>query len=402
MLWMKGMNINMTDILIFGTGGGCQKVKMVLNYVNVNILAYIDNNAANIGKKIDSKPVIAVEDIIKFKWNYIIIASDSYDEILRQLLKIGVSESRIICFFRDYPLFEYFNLKMLSFDKKCKDSIEVLVTGMSYAANGINTNLLCKKAFSFALGSQDLFFDFNIIKYLFKNRPYVVSKIKYCIIDLCYFSFEYDMSRSGTKSIIFRYQELLHEKHNYDSIKFEKDYKEYREKLNLYSYLIDRMKYKDYLDDFAPNFNNSATINSNSQKLYTEQIARALSWINYQDELQVRAKEQVVKETRKNYPETVDENKKILKDYLELLLMNSIKPIIVVLPTHKYYYSNYPDFMKEEFYSIIQEFSSMYKFQFVDYFDYKLFNDNDFCDMVHLNKNGAKKMTDILNNVIKW
>ncbi|WP_017810406.1 hypothetical protein [Clostridium saccharoperbutylacetonicum] len=58
--------------------------------------------------------------------------------------------------------------------------------------------------------------------------------------------------------------------------------------------------------------------------------------------------------------------------------------------------------MKEEFYSIINKVKEQYSFQFLDYFNNKLFEDSDFYDVSHLNEIGAEKFTRILNKDIIW
>lgn len=386
----------MYNVVIFGTGSGCKRVKSILNSKLVKIVVYSDNNKLKQDKIIDDIHVVDPKSIIKYNYDYIIIASEYFDSISKQLLSLGINKEKILCFYDEYTKFQNFYFKMLLFDKMFTNkSIETLITGMSYAECGINADILKSKAFNFGASSQDLFYDYNIVKYLFQSKLENVKNLKYAIIDLCYFSFEYDMSRSRTKSNIFRYQKLIKNIHNWNEDKFSEEYKKIINRLKVYNDLIDDKKIfqnVEYLVDSA----NKSTKKINDFVGTNDYF----SWINYEENLNGSARIQAIKETKKHYPETVKENKYIFAKYLKLLMENDVQPIVVVLPTHRLYSSNYPQFMKKSFYDIISEFKSIYNFQFLDYFDSKIFNSDDFMDLVHLNSFGAKKMTEILNKAI--
>lgn len=95
----------MYDVLVFGTGNGAEKVVKFIECdklkCEINVLAFVDNN-----KNSDyfcGKGVIKPNEIAKYEYNYIIIASMWFDEIIPQLLSLGIEREKIVPFFdRDY------------------------------------------------------------------------------------------------------------------------------------------------------------------------------------------------------------------------------------------------------------------------------------------------------------
>lgn len=57
----------------------------------------------------------------------------------------------------------------------------------------------------------------------------------------------------------------------------------------------------------------------------------------------------------KNYPNTVIENRNILKRYLEILKIYNVKSILVVCYTSKYYHKCFQSEWKKQFFEFIDE-----------------------------------------------
>jgi lysophospholipase L1-like esterase len=112
-------------------------------------------------------------------------------------------------------------------------------------------------------------------------------------------------------------------------------------------------------------------------------------------------KKQAENDCNKDYPATVEENIQIFKEYLKLLKEYNIKPIVVVFPASECYTKYFSKRIQDEFYEIINKTKKEYFFQYIDYFKSKLFDDNDFRDVSHLNEKGAEKFTKILNEIIE-
>lgn len=264
---------------------------------------------------------------------------------------------------------EGFDYKLQEF--KSREQIEVLVTGISYANYAIYEPFMSKETFNFALPSQDIFYDYQIVKHLMKF-PQLKDHLKYVVITLCYYSFENDLSRSKQNlGILHRYIKTLKDTHNYNNIKgIEILHDIYEQK-----YLIDDYYKHIYMPDFLRNITNSDVPNQ-----------------KYLAELQ----------SSNNFPETVIENEKILDEYMTMLEKNNIMPILVVCPTSKIYNQYYSDYSKDKFYCSIDKIRLKHKFQLLDYFYSEQFDESEFYDGSHLNIKGAEKFAKLLEKDISW
>ena len=120
------------------------------------------------------------------------------------------------------------------------------------------------------------------------------------------------------------------------------------------------------------------------------------------EDFYIIGKKQADLDCNKNYPKTVEENKIIFEKYIKLLQKYNVKPIVVVCPTSKYYNINFSKRLKDQFFEIIYQMKIKYDFQYIDYFESKLFDDSMFYDVSHLTYEGGEKFTKILNETINW
>lgn len=364
----------MNDIIIFGTGKTREVVETGLNE-NVNIIAYLDNNHKKWGTELNSKYILQPDKIKDMNYDYVIIASQYNDAIYNQLLSLEVDNDKIFQY-NLFCMFKYNSVEAIIryLLRDSPEKTQMLITGISYTQKAIKTGEFYNRAFSFACASQDLFYDFNIIKWLLKNHKLKLTNLKYVLIGMSYYSFQYDLSLSSLK-----YRTLLY----YDAIGILHNFKD--------------------VDDILRNKNNTMNIakeifkfNSNG----TVQIDWMLNKENIYTLDEHKGKIQAEIDCNKNYPETVKENIRVFDEYLNLLEEYNIKPIVMIAPVSKYYSKYFSKRIKDEFMEIINERKD--RFQFIDYFDSKLFDDSDFFDVSHLNPNGATKFTKILNDIIEW
>ncbi|EPY6466781.1 chemotaxis protein [Clostridium sporogenes] len=365
----------MYDIIIFGTGSTSNFITGLLND-NVEILAYVDNDSNKWGEYYYNKEIINPKYINEMEYDFIVIASQFNEEICNQLLDMGINKKKIFQFFKFVDLYwNMFKWQMNSYIK-CEKKIEMLATGISYTNLGLKEELLNKKCFKFSIGSQDLYYDYTIVKNIIENYKEKKQNLKYTIIGLTYYSFQYDMSLSAMKNKVILYYEILKDVHNFKDAK--KIYLEYEINENIASKIFKKDK------DGWYNFNwNTKVLKVIENKRYAGKI-------------------QAERDCNKNYPKTVEENKEIFKNYLKLLRDNNIKPIVVVFPASKYYTKYFSKRIEDEFHYIINEFKKEYDFQYIDYFRSDLFEDDDFTDVSHLSPKGAEKFTQILNKDIQW
>ncbi|MEW9093570.1 MAG: D-alanyl-lipoteichoic acid biosynthesis protein DltD [Clostridiaceae bacterium] len=368
----------MYNVLIFGIGSTCELILNVLDMEKVSVLAFLDNDSSKWGDCFYEKNIVPPSEIYNYSYDYIIIASQYNESIYNQLLHIGVDNKKVLQFYKFYNLL--YNPVKRHIDNYYKkvEELSTIITGISYARAGIDENTLIHKGYNFALGSQDLFYDYKIVEYILNT--YKNNKIKYAIIGLAYYSFQYDMSLSSMKNRVILYYNVLGEKHNYKELSIEEFNNQYNISKNICDKIFKRNERGNYLFKW------------NSPALSNHSIEERINL----------GKTIAERDCNKNYPETVKENKQIFKDYLELLKQHNIKPIVVVFPVSKYYMKYFSKRIEDEFYSIINEFKREYDFQYIDYFRSYLFTDEDFSDVSHLNSKGAEKFTQILNEVVEW
>ncbi|MGG7147248.1 D-alanyl-lipoteichoic acid biosynthesis protein DltD [Clostridium butyricum] len=359
------------DIIIFGTGSTAEHFCENLNK-DVNIICYLDNDNLKWNKEFKNKLILKPDEVKNITYDYVIIASQYNNDIFSQLIELNVRENKIfeyLAFINDlYNPFEY---RMKIFEKNIM-GYESFITGISYFVSGIDGDILKGKGMNFSFDSQDLYYDYNIAKYILENYE---NKFKYTIIGLNYYSFQYDLSLSSMKDNIRLYYPILKKSHNY---KISNDD---------YSRLIINKNIADSL----------LIINSGEYVLKN----RLIPLSKQTEELGMLGIKQAELDCNKNYPKTVVENKKIFRKYLDLLKEHNIKPIIVICPTSKYYYKNFSKRIKNEFFEIMDEMKKKYDFQYIDYFESKLFDDSMFYDVSHLTFEGGKVFTEILNKEIK-
>lgn len=104
----------------------------------------------------------------------------------------------------------------------------------------------------------------------------------------------------------------------------------------------------------------------------------------------------------KNYPDTRDENIKILDDYLTLCGRNRIRPIMFLPPMTEGYIKHFNKQKLDEFHYLIGQACKKHPYAvFIDGWKLQGFTDRDFYDVFHLNIIGAAKFSTFLNSVIE-
>ncbi|GKX65535.1 nucleoside-diphosphate sugar epimerase/dehydratase [Inconstantimicrobium mannanitabidum] len=361
----------MKKVIIFGTGKAAETLIDILND-EVDIIAYADNNKEKWNHTFQNKLVIAPSRIQTYEFDYILIASQYESTIYNQLMELKVTKDKIFMFYQYIDNCYDYVESCIRATAYYSEKIETLVTGISYAQYGFlqMSDVYKRFAFNMANASQDLYYDYNLVKYCLENSN--LKKVKEVLIGLSYYSFQYDMSLSSLKNKGSLYYKNLRLYHHNESIVEILDSLEISEKIAQQIIKLVR--------DGKPSIN-PVDINY----IVNEEVGKQQSYID----------------CKKNYPKTVIENTQIFKDYLQLLKENNIKPVVVVFPASKYYTKHFLKRIEDEFHKIINEVSKEYEFQYIDYFKSDLFDDDDFRDVTHLNKKGAEKFIKILNDLIE-
>lgn len=364
--------IGIYNIVIFGTGSLSEKLTKNLNR-QVNVVCYLDNDKSKWNKKFNNKLILNPDQIKSISYDFILIASQYCNEIYSQLITLNVKKDDIfeyLYFLQElYNPFEY-KVKLL---EENLHSYESFITGISYFVTGITGDMLKKRGINFSFDSQDLYYDYNIAKYILENYD---NKFKYAIIGLNYYSFQYDLSLSSMKDNVKLYYPRLNKKHNFKDFNYDYNKIAINRKIADKIFCIEHDKY---------------VVSS-----------KIIPLTEKKGDFYIIGKKQADLDCNKNYPKTVEENKIIFEKYIKLLQKYNINPIVVVCPTSKYYNINFSKRLKDQFFEIIDEMKTKYDFQYIDYFESKLFDDSMFYDVSHLTYEGGEKFTKILNETINW
>lgn len=97
------------NIVIFGTGLYYQNRKDNDFLKKCNIIAFLDNNTQKQGTVLDGIPILNPKEIIKLKYDYIVIMSVYYDQMFDQLLTFGIDKKKIRSFRQMIEIDEYHN-----------------------------------------------------------------------------------------------------------------------------------------------------------------------------------------------------------------------------------------------------------------------------------------------------
>lgn len=244
-----------------------------------------------------------------------------------------------------------------------KSEIETLVLGLSYAEVGIIESQFKNGCINMALSSQDLYYDNKVLKLFLKNKYF---NIKNVILNLAYYSFRYDLSRTFERVRIRRYMPLIQETNNFDKV----------ELLNILNF-----SYDDVQEDNQ--YNNTNQIKSK---------------MKFDISLAQKGKKYAEFHSKIGSKKIEDENIKIIISILEFLKENEINCHILICPVTKYYYEHFDSDLKDRFYNIITSNEVAFTGKILDYFDSDLFSEADFWDDSHLNHEGAKKLTNLVKN----
>lgn len=350
-----GYNRKKYNVILLGNYDRCMKFNELFdewNVVKIINLEILYNN----------EYILNLEN---YKYDFIFVVEDiDKNKILKSIKKYN---KKNIYFFEDYKLSVIEGLDYKILDMLRRNKINGIITGLSYAEVGIKEDIN-DNFINFSFSSQDLYYDFKLIKYLF-NFKQVKDNLKYVIINMGYYSFDYDMTKTNARNRIHRYINYFEDYHNNESL-MELDI--------IRSFYEKGITFKEYIDMNKLKEETILTLND-SKGIYEAQ-----------------------KNSSMDYEVTRKENEKILEEYIVFLKENSIVPIIAICPTSKYYRDNFNINKRNIFYNILDRLKYKYNFQVVDYFDSDLFENDDFWDYSHLNGKGAEKFTKILKEEIQW
>ncbi len=340
--------------------------------------------------------------------DHIIIACDSEasEDIYDKLVSIEQVKDKVLDFYR----IAHASLPRMTADRimmnQSVSHYETVALGLSHAEVGIVPDKMTNPIANLAIGGQDIFYNFEILKYCVKKYPEKLINLKNVIIDMfdyTYFNFDTSLSRNAITYFVKSGGILL--AHHFDSNKnMTIDFKSVLNSVDSYHYrrvtknqvlIWDKIIVPDIFG--APLYKGYTTMPFlvNRTGRFTPNEENALSFLN-------------TSLIHKKHPETVKENETLFLSILEFLyaLNPEMNIHLVLFPQHISSYKHDDRLMehwKEFFYSKITEYKS--RFTNISFHDFKYcdisYDPDLFADIDHLNYEGAVLFTQMLNKLIK-
>ena len=284
--------------------------------------------------------------------------------VVRKMLKAlgGVKNEKII-----NASIKFEKIFVSAYKYAMEGKLDFFATGISYMMAGLSvTDLPLGCGANLAASSQDIYYGKEIAKRVLHAN----SGIKYAFIGLSPYSFSYCLSQSfSTASTSIPY-ELLWDK------------KRYCNEMNQFmksSLFTDLFTDVELYDSAGPNYLHDVVLNLNNMLDVDRELRDIIPSGNKLN---------------------VAKNKNWLKEYIDLCVKQDCIPIGVVLPMSPLIQKSYPYEALNEYRSILEDFSLLYNFLYIDLWDVEL-PMNCFYDLVHLNKLGVKQITKIIYEKMK-
>ena len=314
------------------------------------------------------------ECVENFFYDCVICVGNVGDKLTNEIKRCGVPKNKIIQL--EIKSAENFLLdRALRYYQKNFSDFEMFATGASTVELGLLTKCFTKKLFNFGRANQDIYFCFQLAKKVISTGGGILN---YALIGLQPYFLHFDESKSlNPIAYLTAYAIALKDLHN-----FWLPAEKYRS--------LFRQEYLDYkmsIDDIEID---EVSVLGDYSKQH----------MNLDSRIDARKRIDVWK--NRNFPDTREENVKILDDYLTLCEENKIVPIIFLPPTTEGYKKYFSKQKLEEYHFVIRDALAKHKIaKFVDGWQLQGLSDADFMDVVHLNYNGAVKFSYALNDVIE-
>ncbi len=270
-----------------------------------------------------------------------------------------------------------------------RDSIEILILGNSRASYGVSPKSFDRYAYNLANINQSIYFD----KRLTTSLIPLLENIKYVFISVDYHSLYFSSQSS----------------------------------LDIWSYYGNGIKYKDknyFSADLSPTLGYSLKV---AIFLLKNRITNYLKYggeiIDFEVEEGVNLKRKIThgflpfegtndhafstekyKEKIKKFNDIIkgsNEKQEVIEDlnnFLDILVINGITPILFSTPTYVEYNKHLNETTLSNNASDIKKIRKKHNLQYWNLMDSELFEKDDFYDCDHLNENGAIKLAKILND----
>jgi hypothetical protein len=257
------------------------------------------------------------------------------------------------------------------------DSVEVIILGSSQTFNGVNPACFAKKTFNLANVSQTLYYDKRLaLKYLPK-----LPKLNTVVINIGYFSFFYQL---------------------YDIKENWRDYY-YNQHFGIKYYELNQFLLANYsaFSVYQPMHSAKLALNNFEDETTKEILPNGYQPKYIQEAINDSlGKERVDVHNTENYKNRRKEIEKDLEDFVKQLSEKNIQVVFLTTPV----FSTYSKFCDKKVIEANNQFINLlcrkYNYNYLNFFEDKRFNKDDFFDNDHLKNNGAIKLSKIIKDTL--
>lgn len=260
-----------------------------------------------------------------------------------------------------------------------KDKIQTLFFGSSHFQNGINPQYIRQNAANISFGGQPMSIDYLLLeKYCSEMK-----NLKTVFFEISPHRFYHDLNSKEWNGHIY-------------TIAYEIKYKNDIFSMKNYSYIISDFKYFSTI--FFDNFSSSSIKPKlNKYGFIMNDFNDRFSKLKYDS---IKINKTFKNSTKYLNQNNVKLNTIFLNKFVKLCKEKNIKIIFVSSPFYQTYVKSIPLHAKKQVNAIVNDISIHNKIPFYDYSTSKEFRLKDFKNDNHLNPDGAKKFTMIIDSLL--
>lgn len=331
------------------------------------------------------KPLFSMKELKERddEYDYIILCEGNYDKWLKKkekLIQLGCKEEKILSTVPISHMYERLFTSTLDDFISMKKNFCGLLFGMSYSRSAFMEHFFVDDWFKFSMNGSDLHTHDSYLTYLLINCPEQMKSVKRIMLDLPYYSFDWDIQSSNQiYSRMVQFDRLS----DYETfLATKKDAGEYIRKYRILKELIGRRmeqaegNYANYIPD-------NRKLDGETHNASEDSLADKIWWTEHVS--------------------TAQKNMERLAHICDLCEMHNIELIICVYPMSPIFVEKNREIYENKqkrFYDILKEVGCEDKV--IDLGENGIdFSNGDFRDLTHLNIYGAIKCSKELNRILE-
>lgn len=276
---------------------------------------------------------------------------------------------------------------------KIKDKIEVLFLGSSHIEKAVNPQFIKRKSFNLAFSGQDFYYDDEIIKKFIDEMP----NLKAVVLDLSYHSFTSERTTGFMIKEYFRVLGILPKIKYIPKVIANASIFYCHQNTFIEDFLNEKKPVPYYIIDIntvdVSQLKKNCLLSNGYRYSYNSLLKKRLL-LN----AEIRAK---LHGALKGKEKIFEENKKYLEEMIESISSRNLKIIMLTPPSTTYYQEDFdPEFLtvfRNRVKNILDTYPTI---TYYDFSNMKELEDGDFLDSDHLNYQGSKKFSLLLDSLL--